>query len=188
MSDNYKISKTKLKYDAVQKRLKNGVEYAISIFARYSFMFDERRLKFISSTKKGWILTFEDIISKTEFKFSLRNTKNFVLIGNQENEKTILYYFKKSENKCIICIDKYYTDTLPCGHSYCFDCILKTAVHCGKKCPCCRNKFDFNLLYQKNLYIESLESEIKKIKEDYENEIDALLIQLRNTHRTSIPI
>jgi hypothetical protein len=46
----------------------------------------------------------------------------------------------QSENECCICyeaIGKKNNCTTPCGHSFCFECMMKSLGH-NNTCPCCR--------------------------------------------------
>jgi hypothetical protein len=66
-------------------------------------------------------------------------TDNIVIttVDNNNNNNTV----EPSQNECPICYETIPSTnnlcTTPCGHSFCFKCMVKCLQH-GNTCPCCR--------------------------------------------------
>ncbi|XP_033991980.1 E3 ubiquitin/ISG15 ligase TRIM25-like [Trematomus bernacchii] len=77
--------------------------------------------------------------------------------GNQINQEIIC---------CTICLDLLkHPVTIPCGHSYCMDCIL--SFWHGKviySCPVCRKSFTLRPVLLKNTMLAALVEELKKTR------------------------
>ena len=70
----------------------------------------------------------------------IRNTTHFTNDKNMELNKT---HHLIEKRECGICLDDIRTDNLasaPCGHQFCFTCILR-AFCTSNECPYCRREF-----------------------------------------------
>ncbi|KAI6214199.1 Tripartite motif-containing protein 65 isoform X4 [Aphelenchoides besseyi] len=71
-------------------------------------------------------------------------------------ENTILMV-RTEDLECGVCLHQYVDpELLPCGHSFCSNCLKLLVNNKMSKCPMCRESFDISVQFPKNYALNSL--------------------------------
>ncbi|CAD8091320.1 unnamed protein product [Paramecium sonneborni] len=111
------------------------------------------------------------IILKIDNKQKLINQETFYKLKQLTQDLAYLYMKNNEDEMCQICFEKKIDKLLPCGHSYCQNCIEGWfSVKDRDSCPMCRTRFTKQKMLQNSFcfpdekdFIDSFKEEVLKI-------------------------